>query len=137
MLAPADRRRRPEARHPKCPYRGCCTRFAYVVPPAIGPHASGRWAPRPICATCRSVGRVTLQTGNVGGRLRAALEIELCKDRTHVVLDGLVRQEHLGRDLLVRLALRHERKDLAFLLRQRPELVRLIRRRDPPHPFED
>ena len=45
----------------------------------------------------------------------AALEVELREDRADVVLDRLVGQEYLGRDLLVRLALGDEQQDLLLL----------------------
>ena len=48
------------------------------------------------------------QLSHVGGRLGPPLEVELGEDRADVVLDGLVGQEDLGRDLLVRLALGDE-----------------------------
>ena len=51
--------------------------------------------------------------GDERGRLGAPLEVELREDRADVVLDRLVRQEDLGRDLLVRLALGDEQQDLA------------------------
>src|SRR2546422_9017180 len=63
---------------------------------------------------------------HVGGSLRASLQVELAKDRADVVLDRLVGQEYLGRDLLVRLALRDQEQDLLLLGRQLGELVWLI-----------
>ena len=43
------------------------------------------------------------------------LEVQLREDRADVVLDGLVRQEYVGCDLLVRLALGDEHEDPPFL----------------------
>ena len=60
--------------------------------------------------------------GHVRRRLSAALEVELGEDRTDVVLDGLVREEHLRRDLLVRHALGDEEQDRPF-----PPITREIR----------
>ena len=47
--------------------------------------------------------------------LRAALKVELREDGADVVLDRLVGQEDLGRDLLVGLALGDEQQDLLLL----------------------
>src|SRR5687767_9097074 len=82
-----------------------------------------------------SVRGMALHPGHVRGGLGSSLEVELGQDRTDVVLDSLVRQEHLGRDLLVGLAFRHEREDLAFLLRQGCKLV--VVGRDPAHALQD
>src|SRR4051794_15928613 len=72
-----------------------------------------------------------------GGGLGASLEVELREDRADVVLDGLVRQEDVGRDLLVRLALGDEQQDLLLLGGQRRELVRVGPSRDPADALED
>ena len=45
-----------------------------------------------------------LQARDVGGRLRTTLEIQLGEDRADVVLDRLVGQEDVARDLFVRLS---------------------------------
>src|SRR5215207_4230896 len=55
-----------------------------------------------------SVRCVALHPGHVRGGLRSSLEVELGEDRADVVLDGLVRKEHVGGDLLVGLALGDE-----------------------------
>src|SRR5450759_498322 len=68
--------------------------------------------------------------------LGAPLEVQLGQDRADVVLDGLVREEDLGRDLLVRLSLGHQQEDLLLLLGERGQLVRERARRDAAHPFE-
>ena len=80
---------------------------------------------------------MALDPGDVGRGLGTSFEVELGEDGADVVLDRLVRQEDLAGDLLVRLALRDEGKDLAFLLGQGPKLVGLVRGRDPAHPLED
>ena len=71
-----------------------------------------RQPPRPAASDPRAT-EVVL--GDERRRLRAPLEVELREDAADVVLDGLVRQEDLGGDLLVRLALGHEEQDLALL----------------------
>ena len=53
--------------------------------------------------------------GHVCRGLSPALQIELGEDRADVVLDRLVGEEDLGRDLLVRLPLRDEQEDLPLL----------------------
>ena len=77
-----------------------------------------------------------LQRMELDVSLRAALEVQLREDRADVVLHGLVREEDLGRDLLVGLPLGDEREDLLLLLGQLRELVRIGAGRDPPDPVE-
>ena len=72
-----------------------------------------------------------------GCGLRSPLEVELRQDRADVVLHGLVRQEDLGRDLLVRLALGDEEQDLPFLGSQARELIVDLAIRDLADPFQD
>ena len=56
-----------------------------------------------------------VQLRHVRGGLGASLEVELREDRADIVLDGLVGQEDLGGDLLVRLALGDQEQDLLLL----------------------
>ncbi len=64
----------------------------------------------------RRLARRTM-AGHEGRCLGATLEVQLGQDRAHVVLDRLVRQEHLGRDLAVGLALGDQQQDPALLRR--------------------
>src|SRR5215208_2169530 len=70
-------------------------------------------------------------------RLCPTFEIQLREDRAHVVLYGLVRQEDLRSDLLVRLAFRDEEQDLALLGCEPGELVLHLPAGDLPHPLQD
>ena len=73
--------------------------------PAVDGPARTRLAPR----------AASVQLRHVRGRLGAALEVELREDRADVVLHGLVGQEDIGGDLLVRLALGDKEEDLLLL----------------------
>src|SRR5665811_177913 len=75
--------------------------------------------------------------GYVCSGLRPALQIELGEDRADVVLDRLVGEEDLGRDLLVRLPLRDEQEDLTLLRGQFGELVPVRPAGDDPDALED
>src|SRR4051794_23001016 len=68
--------------------------------------------------------------------LRAPLQVQLREDRADVVLDRLVGQEYLGRDLLVRLSLGHQEQDLLLLRRQLRKLVRGATGRNAANPLE-
>ena len=77
-----------------------------------------------------------LVLGHEGRRLGAALQVQLREDRADVVLDGLVREEDLGRDLLVGLALRDQQQDLLLLRGQLGQLVGVGAGGDAAHPLE-
>src|SRR6266511_3885778 len=76
-----------------------------------------------------------------GCRLSSSLEVQLREDRADVVLDRLVREEDIGRDLLVRLSLGDEHQDLPFLRGERRQFVVGAPCGDPPdalqHPLRD
>src|SRR4051794_37043677 len=57
------------------------------------------------------------------GCLRAALQSELRQQLGHIVLDGLLCQEHLGCDLTICQPFTDERQDPTFLLGQRAQRV--------------
>jgi hypothetical protein len=73
--------------------------------------------------------------------LSPTFEIQLCENRADIVLDGLVGQEDLACDLLVRLAFGDEEQDLALLGREPRELVLRLAAGDLPdaleYPFGD
>src|ERR1700674_1973176 len=95
----------------------------------------------PGTAGCRSprscllavVGWPQMTLCDKGCRLGAPLEVQLGKDAADVVLNGLIRKEHVGGDLLVRLPLRDEEEDPALLAGKVGELVGRAAR-PAPHP---
>ncbi len=123
----------PAGRRPRGPVGRLHRRLDAAEPDrGVGPRSRPRSTSR-----AGSVAPVGLELGDIGGRLGPPLEVELGEDRADVVLDRLVGQEDVGRDLLVGLAFGDEGKDLALLLGQRGELVGLVRRRDPAHALQD
>src|SRR5664280_562088 len=74
--------------------------------------------------------------GDERSSLGAPLEVQLRKDRADVVLDRLVRQEYVGRDLFVCLPLRDQQQDLLLLLGQLRHLVRVSAGGDAANPVQ-
>ena len=70
------------------------------------------------------------------GGLRAAGDLELIVDIGEVILDGLVTEAEARRDLFVRLAVRNERQDAAFLVRERLRFGLGGRIRQDPQPLQ-